>query len=168
MCITRSLKRWMQRCFLLLLTLLLFSSAPQDALKPMFTVASLPGSAGGGGGGGGAGSSSSAQPTVPTTSTTMQVTSGHSFPITNYLAPVSATSNVSANGTVLKTAGASTGVMQLPSGFTFMPGTSPPAPSLRTSAPPLLLSSSPHCLSQPRPLIPSAAFMSAVVWLIRI
>lgn len=52
----------------------------------------------------------------------MQVSSGPSFPITNYLAPVSAGSNVGANGTVLKTAGASTGVMQLPGGFTFMPG----------------------------------------------
>ena len=83
---------------------------PQDTLKPTFTVASLPGT------------TSSAQSTVPTTSTTMQVSSGPSFPITNYLAPVSAGSNVSANGTVLKTAGASTGVMQLPGGFTFMPG----------------------------------------------
>ena len=52
----------------------------------------------------------------------MQVSSGPSFPITNYLAPVSASGNISANGTVLKTAGAS-GVMQLPGGFTFMPGT---------------------------------------------
>ncbi|KAF3842322.1 hypothetical protein F7725_024273 [Dissostichus mawsoni] len=76
----------------------------KDTLKPTFTVASLPGSA---------------QCTVPTTSTTMQVSSGPSFPITNYLAPVSANSNISANGTVLKTT--SSGVMQLPSGFTFMP-----------------------------------------------
>ncbi|XP_029927049.1 serum response factor b isoform X2 [Myripristis murdjan] len=83
----------------------------KDTLKPAFTVASLPGT------------TSSAQSTVPTTSTTMQVSSGPSFPITNYLAPVSASSNVSANGTVLKTTGASPGVMQLPSGFTFMPGT---------------------------------------------
>ncbi|XP_068182764.1 serum response factor a isoform X5 [Antennarius striatus] len=82
----------------------------KDALKPTFTVASLPGT------------TSSTQSTVPTTSTTMQVSSGPSFPITNYLAPVSAGANVSANGTVLKTAGASAGVMQLPSGFTFMPG----------------------------------------------
>nr|XP_015799403.2 serum response factor isoform X4 [Nothobranchius furzeri] len=86
----------------------------KDTLKPTFTVASLPGT------------TSSAQPTVPTTSTTMQASSGASFPITNYLAPVSASSNISANGTVLKTAGASTGVMQLPSGFTFMPGTGGP------------------------------------------
>nr|XP_046259004.1 serum response factor b isoform X6 [Scatophagus argus] len=86
----------------------------KDTLKPTFTVASLPGT------------TSSAQSTVPTTSTTMQVSSGPSFPITNYLAPVSASSNVSANGTVLKTAGASTGVMQLPSGFTFMPGAGVP------------------------------------------
>ncbi|XP_062256517.1 serum response factor b isoform X8 [Platichthys flesus] len=81
-----------------------FSS--QDSLKPTFTVASLPGST---------------QSTVPTTSTTMQVSSGASFPLTNYLAPVSG-SNISANGTVLKAAGGSTGVMQLPGGFTFMPG----------------------------------------------
>ncbi|KAM6956486.1 serum response factor-like isoform 6-T6 [Aplochiton taeniatus] len=82
----------------------------KDSLKPAFTVASLPGST-----------------TAPTTSTTMQVSSGPSFPITNYLAPVSAGgSSVSANGTVLKTAGTSAGVMQLPSGFTFMPGAGMP------------------------------------------
>ncbi|KAM7409062.1 hypothetical protein PAMA_002665 [Pampus argenteus] len=86
----------------------------KDTLKPTFTVASLPGT------------TSSTQATVPTTSTTMQVSSGPSFPITNYLAPVSANSNISANGTVLKTAGGSTGVMQLPSGFTFMPGAGVP------------------------------------------
>ncbi|XP_037321037.1 serum response factor a isoform X2 [Pungitius pungitius] len=86
----------------------------KDTLKPTFTVASLPGS------------TSSTQCTVPTTSTTMQVSSGSSFPITNYLAPVSASGNISANGTVLKTAGGSAGVMQLPSGFTFMPGTTLP------------------------------------------
>ncbi|XP_072247417.1 serum response factor b isoform X5 [Leuresthes tenuis] len=86
----------------------------KDTLKPTFTVASLPGT------------TSSAQSTVPTTSTTMQVSSGPSFPITNYLAPVSANSNISANGTVLKTAGGSTGVMQLPGGFTFMPGAGVP------------------------------------------
>ncbi|XP_063731222.1 serum response factor b isoform X5 [Eleginops maclovinus] len=86
----------------------------KDTLKPTFTVASLPGS------------TSSTQCTVPTTSTTMQVSSGPSFPITNYLAPVSANSNISANGTVLKTTGASAGVMQLPGGFTFMPGAGVP------------------------------------------
>ncbi|KAL7383954.1 hypothetical protein ABVT39_021359 [Epinephelus coioides] len=86
----------------------------KDTLKPTFTVASLPGS------------TSSTQCTVPTTSTTMQVSSGPSFPITNYLAPISANSNVSANGTVLKTTGASAGVMQLPGGFTFMPGAGVP------------------------------------------
>ncbi|XP_054874552.1 serum response factor b isoform X4 [Amphiprion ocellaris] len=92
----------------------------KDTLKPTFTVASLPGT------------TSSAQSTVPTTSTTMQVSSGPSFPITNYLAPVSANSNVSANGTVLKSAGASTGVMQLPSGFTFMPAGTPLPPGTPT------------------------------------
>ncbi|XP_051936436.1 serum response factor b isoform X2 [Hippocampus zosterae] len=83
----------------------------KDTLKPTFTVAGLPGG------------TSSAQATVPTTSTSMQVSSGPNFPITNYLAPVSASTSVSANGTVLKTTGTSTGVMQLPGGFTFMPGT---------------------------------------------
>ncbi|XP_034096732.1 serum response factor-like isoform X7 [Gymnodraco acuticeps] len=87
----------------------------QDTLKPTFTVASLPGSA---------------QCTVPTTSTTMQVSSGPSFPITNYLAPVSASSNISANGTVLKTT--SSGVMQLPGGFTFMPAGTPLPPGTPT------------------------------------
>ncbi|KAF1375949.1 hypothetical protein PFLUV_G00225510 [Perca fluviatilis] len=91
----------------------------KDTLKPTFTVASLPGS------------TSSAQCTVPTTSTTMQVSSGPSFPITNYLAPVSASGNISANGTVLKTAGAS-GVMQLPGGFTFMPAGTPLPPGTPT------------------------------------
>uniref|UniRef100_H3D7C3 Serum response factor n=1 Tax=Tetraodon nigroviridis TaxID=99883 RepID=H3D7C3_TETNG len=83
----------------------------KDSLKPTFTVAGLPGPA------------SSAPPTVPTTSTTMQVSSGPSFPITNYLAPVLTGGNVGANGTVLKSAGTSAGVMQLPGSFTFMPGT---------------------------------------------
>ncbi|XP_077351261.1 serum response factor b isoform X7 [Festucalex cinctus] len=86
----------------------------KDTLKPTFTVASLPGG------------TSSAQATVPTTSTSMQVSSGPNFPITNYLAPVSASTSVSANGTVLKTTGSSTGVMQLPGGFTFMPGAGVP------------------------------------------
>ncbi|TSK22648.1 Serum response factor [Bagarius yarrelli] len=89
----------------------------KDTLKPAFTVASLPGS-------------TSAQATVPTTSTTMQVSSGPSFPITNYLAPVSGGNSSSAsgspisntNGTVLKSAAATGGVMQLPGGFTFMSG----------------------------------------------
>ncbi|XP_057704328.1 serum response factor b isoform X4 [Corythoichthys intestinalis] len=92
----------------------------QDTLKPTFTVASLPGG------------TSSAQATVPTTSTSMQVSSGPNFPITNYLAPVSASTSVSANGTVLKTTGASTGVMQLPSGFTFMPAGTPLPPGTPT------------------------------------
>ncbi|XP_063731219.1 serum response factor b isoform X2 [Eleginops maclovinus] len=92
----------------------------KDTLKPTFTVASLPGS------------TSSTQCTVPTTSTTMQVSSGPSFPITNYLAPVSANSNISANGTVLKTTGASAGVMQLPGGFTFMPAGTPLPPGTPT------------------------------------
>ncbi|KAK1170975.1 serum response factor b isoform X1 [Acipenser oxyrinchus oxyrinchus] len=86
----------------------------KDTLKPAFTVTSLPGT-------------STCNPTAATTSTTMQVSSGASFPITNYLAPISASSNTnsitSANGTVLKTAATSGGVMQLPSGFTFMSGT---------------------------------------------
>ncbi|XP_061914574.1 serum response factor-like isoform X3 [Entelurus aequoreus] len=90
----------------------------QDTLKPTFTVANLPGS------------TSNAQSTVPTTSTSMQVSSGPNFPITNYLAPVS--TSVSANGTVLKTTGASTGVMQLPSGFTFMPAGTPLPPGTPT------------------------------------
>ncbi|XP_060728726.1 serum response factor b isoform X2 [Tachysurus vachellii] len=85
----------------------------KDTLKPAFTVASLPGS-------------TSAQATVPTTSTTMQVSSSPSFPITNYLAPVSGSggsTTANTNGTVLKSAAATGGVMQLPGGFTFMSGT---------------------------------------------
>ncbi|XP_028845777.1 serum response factor b [Denticeps clupeoides] len=82
----------------------------KDTLKPVFTVASLPGS-------------TSTQPSAPTTSTSMQATSGAAFPITNYLAPVSASNNANANGTILKTTGTSGGVMQLPSGFTFMSAT---------------------------------------------
>ncbi|XP_068088695.1 LOW QUALITY PROTEIN: serum response factor [Hyperolius riggenbachi] len=82
------------------------SGETKDSLKPAFTVSSLPGT--------------STIQTAPTTSTSMQVTSGHSFPITNYLAPIS-----SANGTVLKTEGSamsSGGLMQLPHGFTLMSG----------------------------------------------
>ncbi|XP_063047521.1 serum response factor b isoform X2 [Engraulis encrasicolus] len=96
----------------------------KDTLKPAFTVASLPG----GGGGGGVGNSSTSS-SAATTTTSMQASSSASFPITNYLAPVSAANSgagagggaalASANGTLLKAAGAG-GVMQLPSGFTFM------------------------------------------------
>ncbi|XP_048698346.2 serum response factor isoform X2 [Caretta caretta] len=93
------------------------SGETKDSLKPAFTVTNLPGT-------------TSTIQTVPTTSTSMQVSSGPSFPITNYLAPVSASVSpntvTSANGTVLKTTGtsavASGGLMQLPGGFTLMPG----------------------------------------------
>ncbi|CAL9688151.1 unnamed protein product [Knipowitschia caucasica] len=90
----------------------------KDSLKPTFTVANLPGSV------------SSTQVTIPTTSTTMQVSSG--YPITNYLAPVSANSGINANGTVLKAAGPSASVMQLPGGFTFMPAGTPLPPGTPT------------------------------------
>lgn len=98
--------------WLFLLALLL-----QDSLKPAFTVTNLPGT-------------TSTIQTAPTTSTSMQVSSGPSFPITNYLAPVSASVSpstvTSANGTVLKTTGssavASGGLMQIPTGFTLMSG----------------------------------------------
>ncbi|KAM6997486.1 LOW QUALITY PROTEIN: serum response factor b [Tautogolabrus adspersus] len=92
----------------------------KDTLKPTFTVASLPGT------------TSAAQSTVPTTSTTMQVSSGPSFPITNYLAPASGGSNISANGTVLKTTGSCAGGIQLPGGFTFMPAGTPLPPGTPT------------------------------------
>ncbi|XP_067388917.1 serum response factor [Emydura macquarii macquarii] len=93
------------------------SGETKDSLKPAFTVTNLPGT-------------TSTIQTVPTTSTSMQVSSGPSFPITNYLAPVSASVSpntvTSANGTVLKTSGtsavASGGLMQIPTGFTLMPG----------------------------------------------
>ena len=96
------------------------SLLPQDALKPAFTVTNLPGT-------------TSTIQTAPTTSTSMQVSSGPSFPITNYLAPVSASISpnavTSANGTVLKTTGASAvtsgGLMPIPTGFTLMSGQCP-------------------------------------------
>ncbi|NXG16441.1 SRF factor, partial [Grallaria varia] len=92
------------------------SGETKEALKPVFTVTNLPGT-------------TSIQ-TAPTTSTSMQVSSGPSFPITNYLAPVSASISpnavTSANGTVLKTTGASAvtsgGLMPIPTGFTLMSG----------------------------------------------
>ncbi|XP_056343921.1 serum response factor isoform X1 [Oenanthe melanoleuca] len=92
------------------------SGETKDTLKPAFTVTNLPGT-------------TSIQ-TAPTTSTSMQVSSGPSFPITNYLAPVSASISpnavTSANGTVLKTTGASAvtsgGLMPIPTGFTLMSG----------------------------------------------
>ncbi|KAM6081553.1 serum response factor isoform 2-T2 [Chlamydotis macqueenii] len=93
------------------------SGETKDALKPAFTVTNLPGT-------------TSTIQTAPTTSTSMQVTSGPTFPITNYLAPVSASISpnavTSANGTVLKTTGASAvtsgGLMPIPTGFTLMSG----------------------------------------------
>ncbi|XP_063158498.1 serum response factor isoform X3 [Candoia aspera] len=93
------------------------SGETKDSLKPAFTVTNLPGT-------------TSTIQTAPTTSTSMQAGSGPSFPITNYLAPVSASVSpnavTSANGTVLKTTGtssvASGGLMQIPTGFTLMSG----------------------------------------------
>ncbi|XP_030051560.1 serum response factor isoform X1 [Microcaecilia unicolor] len=93
------------------------SGETKDSLKPSFTVSNLPGT--------------STVQTAPTTSSSMQVSSGPSFPVTNYLSPVSASCSpntiTSANGTVLKTAGSGTvasgGLMQLPTGFTLMSGT---------------------------------------------
>ncbi|XP_042645222.1 serum response factor isoform X4 [Tyto alba] len=93
------------------------SGETKDALKPAFTITNLPGT-------------TSTIQTAPTTSTSMQVSSGPSFPITNYLAPVSASISpnavTSANGTVLKTTGASAvtsgGLMPIPTGFTLMSG----------------------------------------------
>ncbi|KAM5263585.1 serum response factor isoform 1-T1 [Ctenodactylus gundi] len=93
------------------------SGETKDTLKPAFTVTNLPGT-------------TSTIQTAPSTSTTMQVSSGPSFPITNYLAPVSASvspSTVSsANGTVLKSTSSgpvsSGSLMQLPPSFTLMPG----------------------------------------------
>ncbi|XP_051852963.1 serum response factor isoform X2 [Sminthopsis crassicaudata] len=93
------------------------SGETKDTLKPSFTVTNLPGT-------------TSTIQTAPSTSTTMQVSSGPSFPITNYLAPVSGSVSPSAvssaNGTVLKSTGSgpvsSGGLMQLPTSFTLMPG----------------------------------------------
>ncbi|KAJ8245190.1 hypothetical protein GJAV_G00274100 [Gymnothorax javanicus] len=95
---------------------------PQDTLKPAFTVSNLPGTTSG---------------SAPATSTSMQASSSASFAITNYMAsnpapstgptPTSSSSiSSSANGTVLKTS-SSAGLMQLPSGFTFVSST--PVPS---------------------------------------
>uniref|UniRef100_A0A8D0DUU5 Serum response factor n=1 Tax=Salvator merianae TaxID=96440 RepID=A0A8D0DUU5_SALMN len=91
------------------------SGETKDSLKPTFVVTNLPGT-------------TSTIQTAPTTST--QVSSGPSFPITNYLTPVSASVSpntvTSANGTVLKTTGtsavASGGLMQIPPGFALMSG----------------------------------------------
>uniref|UniRef100_A0A667GTZ9 Serum response factor n=1 Tax=Lynx canadensis TaxID=61383 RepID=A0A667GTZ9_LYNCA len=96
------------------------SGETKDTPKPAFTVTNLPGT-------------TSTIQTAPSTSTTMQVSSGPSFPITNYLAPVSASVSPSAvssaNGTVLKSTGSgpvsSGGLMQLPTSFTLMPVTLP-------------------------------------------
>ncbi|NWT62218.1 SRF factor, partial [Erythrocercus mccallii] len=104
------------------------SGETKDALKPAFTVTNLPGT--------------TSIPTAPTTSTSMQVSSGPSFPITNYLAPVSASISpnavTSANGTVLKTTGASAvtsgGLMPIPTGFTLMSGQCPGAAAVPVQA----------------------------------
>ncbi|EHB15391.1 Serum response factor [Heterocephalus glaber] len=69
------------------------SGETKDTLKPAFMVTNLPGTI-------------STIQTAPSTSTTMQVNSGPSFLITNYLAPVSASVSPSA----------------LPTSFALMPG----------------------------------------------
>ncbi|XP_072912295.1 serum response factor-like isoform X4 [Hemitrygon akajei] len=81
-----------------------------DSLKPTtFTVTNVPGSKG-------------VNQLASNTSTNLQVSTGHSFPITNYLAPVTAITN--SNGTVFKPAvtGTSGSMVQIPSGFTLMSG----------------------------------------------
>ncbi|XP_072912298.1 serum response factor-like isoform X6 [Hemitrygon akajei] len=91
----------------------------KDSLKPTtFTVTNVPGSKG-------------VNQLASNTSTNLQVSTGHSFPITNYLAPVTAITN--SNGTVFKPAvtGTSGSMVQIPSGFTLMSGTSlPGTPSI--------------------------------------
>ncbi|XP_062320422.1 serum response factor b isoform X2 [Osmerus eperlanus] len=110
----------------------------KDQLKPAFTVTSLPGT--------------TSSPTAPSSSTSMQVTSGTSFPITNYLAPPS--SNASANGSILKATSATAGVMQLPGGFTFMsagtalPHGTPTIPLSQLQQHPLTLQAQALCSSQ--------------------
>ncbi|XP_048453315.1 serum response factor-like isoform X3 [Rhincodon typus] len=87
------------------------SGENKDNLKPTtFTVANVPGSTG-------------VNQSVSNTSTNLQVSTGHNFPITNYLAPVTAIAN--SNGTVFKSTGTGTSgsMVQLPSGFTLMSGT---------------------------------------------
>ncbi|KAL4612861.1 serum response factor isoform X1 [Arapaima gigas] len=113
----------------------------KDPQKPTFTVANLPGA------------TASTQPagaaggTATTTSGVAQApVSGPSFPITTCW-PLSAGANTnsmaSANGTVLKAAGGSGGVMQLPSSFTLMSGT--PLPSGTPTIP--LSQLQPHSLA---------------------
>ncbi|XP_062896621.1 serum response factor-like isoform X2 [Mobula hypostoma] len=86
------------------------SGENKDSLKPTtFTVTNVPGSKG-------------VNQLASNTSTNLQVSTGHSFPITNYLAPVTAITN--SNGTVFKPAvtGTSGSMVQIPSGFTLMSG----------------------------------------------
>ncbi|XP_051881375.1 serum response factor-like isoform X3 [Pristis pectinata] len=86
------------------------SGENKDGLKPTtFTVTNVPGSKG-------------VNQLASNTSTNLQVSTGHSFPITNYLAPVTAITN--SNGTVFKPAvtGTSGSMVQIPSGFTLMSG----------------------------------------------
>ncbi|XP_060711596.1 serum response factor-like isoform X2 [Hemiscyllium ocellatum] len=86
------------------------SGENKDNLKPTtFTVANVPGSTG-------------VNQSASNTSTNLQVSTGHNFPITNYLAPVTAISN--SNGAVFKSTGTGTSgsMVQLPSGFTIMSG----------------------------------------------
>ncbi|XP_078068289.1 serum response factor-like isoform X2 [Mustelus asterias] len=90
------------------------SGENKDSLKPTtFTVANVPGSTG-------------MNQSASNTSTNLQVSTGHNFPITNYLAPVTAIAN--SNGTVFKSTGTGTSgsMVQLPSGFTIMSGTALP------------------------------------------
>ncbi|XP_007896558.2 serum response factor isoform X2 [Callorhinchus milii] len=88
------------------------SGENKDGLKPTtFTVANVPGSTG-------------THQSASNTSTNLQVSAGHNFPITNYLAPVTAIAN--SNGTTFKPSASGTGsgsMLQFPSGFTLMSGT---------------------------------------------
>ncbi|XP_065115503.1 serum response factor a isoform X1 [Paramisgurnus dabryanus] len=90
---------------------------PKDMMKPTYTSVSIPGATGTNS----TTTQSSASSSPSSSSVTMQTQSS----ATHW--PISAQSVSSANGTVLKaTASSPAGLMQLPSGFTLMPGTALP------------------------------------------
>uniref|UniRef100_A0A8C1ZID4 Serum response factor n=1 Tax=Cyprinus carpio TaxID=7962 RepID=A0A8C1ZID4_CYPCA len=91
---------------------------PKEMIKPTFTAASVPG---GGTSTNSTTTQSSASSSPSSSSVSMHTSSSSCWPVA---AGMNAQSVSSANGTVLKSSPA--GVMQLPSGFTLMPGASLP------------------------------------------
>ncbi|XP_030627529.1 serum response factor a [Chanos chanos] len=98
---------------------------PKDLMKPTYTVASVPGGSTSTTTSTAAASAATSSSSSPSSSSAAMQTQNSSPALSSgwsVAGGMNAHTVSSANGTVLKTTGTSTGVMQIPAGFTLMPG----------------------------------------------